>query len=273
MNLFKGRSMKPLSLRSKKALAFLLMAGATVAATLTISRMALAGPTVTVGMKSSSHVAIDKIDHSAWDALLRKYVDENGFVNYRAWQASAQDRQHLTAYLNRLSGANPTLPSRHDAKLAFWINAYNAVTVDGILREYPTSSIRNHTSKVGGYNIWDDLHLIGRVEKWRGGLGVAYRFPALSFAGASLAPPCSFFHFPLIEPGVRFSRTGLSDKGLMLSPTEGCASTSQAGPDRVARSGSGRGIVTCPDPAFCVSDTTIDGPDCGRDSRSARRVC
>ena len=26
-----------------------------------------------------------------------------------------------------------------------------------------------------------------RVEKWRGGLGGAYLFPALSFAGASLA--------------------------------------------------------------------------------------
>ena len=26
---------------------------------------------------------------------------------------------------------------------------------------------------------------------WRGGLGAAYLFPALSFAGASLAAPCS----------------------------------------------------------------------------------
>jgi hypothetical protein len=31
----------------------------------------------------------------------------------------------------------------------------------------------------------------GRVERWRGGLGVAYLCPALSFAGASLAAPCS----------------------------------------------------------------------------------
>ncbi len=32
---------------------------------------------------------------------------------------------------------------------------------------------------------------VGRVEKWRGGLGLAYRLPALSSAGASLAQPCS----------------------------------------------------------------------------------
>ena len=30
-----------------------------------------------------------------------------------------------------------------------------------------------------------------RVERWRGGLGVAYLCPALSSAGASLAAPCS----------------------------------------------------------------------------------
>jgi hypothetical protein len=54
----------------------------------------------------------------------------------------------------------------------------------------------------------------GRVEKWRGGLGLAYRFPALSFAGASLAVPCFRFHFPLIEPDVRISRIRLSDQVL-----------------------------------------------------------
>jgi len=31
--------------------------------------------------------------------------------------------------------------------------------VKGILREYPTSSIKNHVAKLVGYNIWDDLLL------------------------------------------------------------------------------------------------------------------
>jgi hypothetical protein len=44
--------------------------------------------------------------------------------------------------------------------LAYWVNAYNAVTIKGILREYPTTSIRNHTARVFGYNIWKDLQLI-----------------------------------------------------------------------------------------------------------------
>jgi hypothetical protein len=40
-------------------------------------------------------------------------------------------------------------------------------------------------------------HLRG-VEVWRGGLGGTYPLPALSFAGASLVPPCFRFHTPLI---------------------------------------------------------------------------
>ncbi len=41
---------------------------------------------------------------------------------------------------------------------------------------------------------------------------MAYLFPALSFAGVSLAIPCSVSTLPLIEPDVRFSRIRLSDK-------------------------------------------------------------
>jgi hypothetical protein len=56
-------------------------------------------------------------------------------------------------YRQPASASKPTV-------LAFWINAYNAVTVRGILREYPMSSIRNHTAKAFGYNIWKDLLLV-----------------------------------------------------------------------------------------------------------------
>jgi hypothetical protein len=46
-------------------------------------------------------------------------------------------------------------------------------------------------------------------------LGLAYRFPALSVAGASLASPWLRFHIPLIKPGGPFSGTRLSDKALL----------------------------------------------------------
>jgi len=122
---------------------------------------AWAGSDVIIGRNAPSAqlVSMAEIDHSGWDQLLRKYCDEQGFVNYQAWHRSGQDRQLLQNYLTHLSTADPNRPAAPAAKMAFWINAYNAVTIHGILREYPTTSIRNHTAKVFGYNIWDDLLL------------------------------------------------------------------------------------------------------------------
>lgn len=119
-----------------------------------------AGKAVYVGQNTSGQLSFDQIDHTAWDVLLKKYVDSDGYVDYTQWNSSQADRRSLAGYLATLSTANPSNQAGKDARLAFWINAYNAVTVEGILREYPTSSIRNHTAKVVGYNIWKDLQLL-----------------------------------------------------------------------------------------------------------------
>jgi hypothetical protein len=57
---------------------------------------------------------------------------------------------------------------------------------------------------------------------WRGGLGRAYRSPTLSSVGASLAPPCSRFHTPLIEPDVRICRIRLSEKTPTIAVAIAC---------------------------------------------------
>ena len=120
-----------------------------------------AGSKVKVGRAwpAAERVSMDKVDHAAFDALLKKYVDGRGMVAYAKWKASAADVAALDAYLGKLSQGDRARIAGRNAKLAFWINAYNAVTIKGILREYPTTSIRNHTAKVFGYNIWDDLLL------------------------------------------------------------------------------------------------------------------
>jgi Protein of unknown function, DUF547 len=120
-----------------------------------------AGPTVTVGavIPANAQVSMDRIDHSSWDGLVRKYVDAQGFVDYASWKTSANDVKALDDYLAHLSAARAERTTPKAAQLAFWINAYNAVTVKGILREYPTTSIRNHTAKIYGYNIWKDMQL------------------------------------------------------------------------------------------------------------------
>lgn len=121
-----------------------------------------AGEKVSVGhdVPANQRISIDRIDHSSLDALLKKYVDGSGNVDYTGWQRSAADMRALDAYLAHLSSAEPRQRASRNATLAFWINAYNAVTIKGILREYPTTSIRNHTARVFGYNIWKDLLLV-----------------------------------------------------------------------------------------------------------------
>jgi hypothetical protein len=57
---------------------------------------------------------------------------------------------------------------------------------------------------------------------WRGGVGAAYRLPALSFAGASLAAPCFRFHIPLIEPDVQIYRIRLSEKTHAIAMAIAC---------------------------------------------------
>lgn len=126
-----------------------------------IARSAVAGPKVVVGknVAADQRISIEQVDHAGWEALLKRYVNEDGNVDYATWRGS-EDVAKLDEYLNALSHAEPRLRSSKEARLAFWINAYNALTIKGILREYPTTSIRNHTPRLYGYHIWKDLQLI-----------------------------------------------------------------------------------------------------------------
>jgi hypothetical protein len=120
----------------------------------TKAKVVIGGPAT-----NAPRVALDKVDHAALAKLLEKYVDERGLVAYGRWKATPADVETLDQYLASLGAADLQAPTYGNAEIAFWINAYNALTLKGILREYPTSSIRNHTSILGGYNLWTDLLL------------------------------------------------------------------------------------------------------------------
>lgn len=109
---------------------------------------------------------MDQVDHQRFGQLLKRFVDADGFVDYQAWQADTAARQQLQRYLSELSQASDTIRATRRGQLAFWINAYNAVTIEGILQVYPTDSIRSHTSRLGGYNIWKDLPLLVGGKKF-----------------------------------------------------------------------------------------------------------
>ncbi|NDY42624.1 DUF547 domain-containing protein [Dissulfurirhabdus thermomarina] len=76
-------------------------------------------------------------DHSAFDAALKAHVDAEGLVDYAGMARDPRFR----AYLAALEGADPERLDRA-GRLAFWINAYNAVTIDKVIRKRPRKSVR-----------------------------------------------------------------------------------------------------------------------------------
>ena len=57
------------------------------------SASVMAGAKVYVGGKCNhtQHLSLNAADHSAWDTLLRKYVDDGGLVDYAGWKQNAGD--------------------------------------------------------------------------------------------------------------------------------------------------------------------------------------
>lgn len=84
------------------------------------------------------------IDHSAFGTFLEHYlvIGRDGVNRVAYGEVAPVDRAALEAYIARL-GALPI--SRYDRaeQEAFWINLYNALTVDVVLRHYPVDSIRD----------------------------------------------------------------------------------------------------------------------------------
>lgn len=98
------------------ALALLLMAGCS---------------TVPKSFNPTEPIGPTELSHRTFDELLRAHVVD-GVVNYPGIMTDAR----FQAYLRQLDRVNPnSLPTQRD-RLAFWINAYNAFAIKGILDGY-----------------------------------------------------------------------------------------------------------------------------------------
>ena len=79
-------------------------------------------------------------DHKLWDELLKKYINNEGFVDYKGM---ISEKPKLEAYLDILSNNAPNDSWSKNEKLAYWINVYNAFTVKLIVDNYPLESIKD----------------------------------------------------------------------------------------------------------------------------------
>ena len=110
---------------------------------------------------SSSEV----IEHGEWDAFLSRYlVAHADGVNRIAYaKVSDGDRRRLNEYLASLSVV-PISEFSRDEQRAYWINHYNALTVDVVLDHYPVDTIRDISISPGWFSVGPWGKKLVRVE-------------------------------------------------------------------------------------------------------------
>ncbi|MDJ0778363.1 MAG: DUF547 domain-containing protein [Gammaproteobacteria bacterium] len=99
--------------------------------------------------------ATQTIDHARWDTLLQRYLvtSDDGVNRFAYGRVSDADRAELDAYIESLAQL-PILDFRREQQMAYWINLYNALTVQEILRFYPLDSIRDISSGLFSSGPW-----------------------------------------------------------------------------------------------------------------------
>ena len=110
-------------------------------------------PIILIGLLQAPPAAAEPFDHTGFDAILRAYVNELGQVDYASLKA---DRSGLDAYVAALGKTSPKshpdlFPTREE-KLAYWINAYNAFVLLGVIDAYPVKSVKDIKYLSGFFN-------------------------------------------------------------------------------------------------------------------------
>ena len=112
--------------------------------------------TIVFGVKGQNNIDQERIITEftdEWDALLKKYVDSSGNVNYAALKTNPEQ---LNTILKTLGSLKVKILSGK-LKLNTHINLYNFLTIFGIVHFYPIDSIRDKVT-VGGFNFWKDMY-------------------------------------------------------------------------------------------------------------------
>ncbi len=104
--------------------------------------------------QQSNETSQVQISHQEWQQVLDGYLVSRGEDTlFQYSKVSAADKEKLKRYIQRLAKLDP-LQYRKAEQYAYWVNLYNAVTVDLILDNYPVKSI----TKLGGlfgFGPWD----------------------------------------------------------------------------------------------------------------------
>ncbi|VAX37373.1 hypothetical protein MNBD_UNCLBAC01-903 [hydrothermal vent metagenome] len=79
------------------------------------------------------------IDYTLWENVLSTYVDKHGQVNYKTLKSNRTELDQFIKYIEKVDIKK--LSTKNEIK-AFWINAYNAITIQVAIDNYPFKSFR-----------------------------------------------------------------------------------------------------------------------------------
>lgn len=110
---------------------------------------------------STAHAG-GSFSYADYAEILNTLVNDRGLVNYKKLKANRQKLDSFTRSLAKVDPKEYEHWSRTD-KIAFWINAYNSLTLQAILNNYPIKSSffrslrfpRNSIRQIPG--VWDKL--------------------------------------------------------------------------------------------------------------------
>jgi len=115
-----------------------------------------------VSTANASETASDVFSHSDWQQVLSEYVDEHGLVDYIGL---SRDRTIFERYILRIEEvgprSKPELFAIPNDRLAFYINAYNALTFKGVLSRGPEER-SVWTGLISGYMFFEVMGI--RIE-------------------------------------------------------------------------------------------------------------
>lgn len=119
--------------------------------------MASAAPKAELWERWSAHNAssTEIINHEGWSNWLGKFVTlhADGVNRVDYGRVGETERTQLRSYIDFLASLTISDFNRNEQQ-AYWINLYNALTVDVILEDYPVDSIRDIKSGLFSSGPW-----------------------------------------------------------------------------------------------------------------------
>lgn len=113
---------------------------------------------------ASNEQSSASISHTLWQNILDDYLIESGSQTlFQYAKVTDADKKNLQNYLSTLNSLDPRRFNRAE-QYAYWVNMYNALTVNLILENYPLKSI----TKLGGlfsFGPWGDNIVVINSKK------------------------------------------------------------------------------------------------------------